>query len=475
MDNELVDAMTEAEGTALMQSIEEFYLPRHLVKAIYDIGHIPAHSREGQVGVGFIDIADYTHLSKFLSPKENQILLNGLYTAFQIVLERHGGFLNKIEGDSMMFHFDDIIDKRLWEMDRDSRVVFIARELFNTCVEMQRACIRFNHADDAFLDAEASDDARKALQDAFGIIKSLRSKDDISSTLFAFFQIRIRIGANIGEVTIGNFGPGGSKHWDIIGLPVINAKRMESTAPVGGLRISAEFFDILKASGIADEYYRQFREEAKKLGCVYQDIHWDDLYRFREVIIREKRDASYKTYSVQVYPTLPESISRQAEELLMHGAKGACEIIEFFRYYRANQYVIDYLERVLEAKGVIFRKDEILTMISPKIASAKREAGTQLNLFKILSYMDEYLDYVQAIPDDLETPNFLCYTQYMAHKKEIMLSFYEKRKKMILQKTYFIEVVVRLVYSSIESSILEYQQKMKELEEFDEPTEAELL
>ena len=61
------------------------------------------------------------------------------------------------------------------------------------------------------------------------------------------FQIRIRIGANIGEVMIGNFGPSGAKHWDIVGLPVINAKRMEATAPIGGLRISSEFFDILKA------------------------------------------------------------------------------------------------------------------------------------------------------------------------------------------------------------------------------------
>ena len=472
MDNR---AQPEASGTKapdLMHSIEEYYLPRHLVKAIYDIGHIPAHSREGQVGVGFIDIADYTRISKFLSPKENQVLLNGLYTAFQIVLERHGGFLNKIEGDSMMFHFDDIIDKRLWNLDHDQRVAFIARELFCTCVEMQRVCIHFNHADVEFLNASASEEARTALSDAYAIIKALRSKDDISSTLFAFFQIRIRIGANLGEVTIGNFGPGGSKHWDIIGLPVINAKRMESTAPIGGLRISSEFFVILMASGLADDYYKRFREEAKHLGSVYQNIRWDDLYRFREVVVQDKKGASYKTYSVQVYPALPESIARQTEELLNHGAQGVREILEFFRYYRANQYVIDRVEKLLESKGVIFRKDEILTMISPKIASAKKETGTRLNLFKILSYMDEYLDYVQAIPNDAELPDFLCYSQYMTHKKEIMISFYEKRKQMLLQKTYFIDVVVQLVYASIESSILEYQIKQKEAAE---PEEAELL
>ena len=123
-----------------MQSIEEFYLPRHLVKAIYEIGHIPDDSREAKVGVGFIDIADYTHLSKFLSPKENQILLNGLYTSFLIVLERHGGFLNKIEGDSMMFQFDDVLDRKIATLPDDERIAYIARELFYTCVEMQRIC-----------------------------------------------------------------------------------------------------------------------------------------------------------------------------------------------------------------------------------------------------------------------------------------------------------------------------------------------
>ena len=445
----------------LIQSIEEFYLPRHLVKAIYDIGHIPAHSQESQVGVSFIDIADYTRLSKYLSPKENQILLNGLYTAFQIVLERHGGFLNKIEGDSLMFQFDDIIDKRLWNMNRDDRVTFIARELFYTCVEMQRVCILFNQANDEFLDESASPEARVALTDAFSIMQSLRCKNDISSTLFAFFQIRIRIGANIGEVTIGNFGPRGSKHWDIIGLPVINAKRMESTAPVGGLRISSEFFDILKATGIAEDYFRRFREEAGKAGSVYKNILWDELYRFREVVLHEKHNAAYKTYSVQVYPALPESLSKQSEELLNHGIEGIREIIEFIRYYRANQYIIDQLEAMLEAKGVVFRKDEIIALVSPKLAAEKKQTGN-MTLFMILDYMDRYLDYVQKMPDDVPEPEFLSYDQYMTSLKEHILEMHEKRKTKVIQKNYFIEVIVQLVYTSLESSLREYQLEQQE-------------
>ena len=48
-------------------------------------------------------------------------------------------------------------------------------------------------------------------------------------------------------MTVGNFGPEGAKQWDVIGVPVIKAKRMESTAPVGGYRISEELFEILDA------------------------------------------------------------------------------------------------------------------------------------------------------------------------------------------------------------------------------------
>ncbi len=466
--------MTAESDPELIQAIEEFYLPRHLVQAIYDMGHIPSESKESQVGVGFIDIADYTKLSRYLSPKENQILLNGLYTAFQIVLERHGGFLNKIEGDSMMFQFDDVIDKNIRDMEAAKRLTHIARELFYTCIEMQRACILFNQANDSFIDQSASGDARQAMSEAFGIIQTLRNKTDISSTLFAFFQIRIRIGANIGEVTIGNFGPTGSKQWDVIGLPVINAKRMESTAPIGGLRISEEFFEILEKTGIANDYFNDFRTEASKLGSVYENISKDELYRYKEVILQEKRSATYKTYSVQVYPALPESIALQAEELLKHGAEGAASILEFFRYYRGNHFVIDSLERMLISKGVVFRKAEILRLIAPRQAKAGKPAD-RLSLYRILDYMDKFLDYVQKMPQDDEKPDFFSYDQYMTTMREQILSTYEKQKKTIIQKTFFVSVIVQQVYASIESSIQEYQIRMNDVDEAEIIEEVESL
>lgn len=455
----------------LKKTVEDFYLPRQLVRAIYDIGHIPAHSQEGIVGVGFIDIADYTYLSKFLSPKENQILLNGLYTAFQMVLERHGGYLNKIEGDSLMFHFDDIIDKRLWKLGREERTTQIAKDLFYTCVEMQRVCVLFNQANDHFLEDSASLEARQALQDAFSIIQTLRNKTDLTSALNAFFQIRIRIGANIGEVTIGNFGPSGSKQWDIIGLPVINAKRMESTAPVGGLRISAEFYDILKQTGTAKDYFDRFKREAALLESIYRDIKEEELFAYREVVVHEKKGASYKTYSVQVYPALPESITRQTEELLNHGKQGAMRIIEFLRYYRGNHYVTNSLESLFKTKGIKLRKQEILGLIHPKrleamVQQAREEAiplddklDESCSLYQIMKYMDRYQDMVQLQSEEHRDQPFNGYEAAMAVRRKRIQAVYERRKNIIIQRTYFFEVVVPLVYASIESSILEYQEQ----------------
>ncbi|MFW5796158.1 MAG: adenylate/guanylate cyclase domain-containing protein, partial [Alkalispirochaeta sp.] len=174
----------------LRAQIEEFYLPRQLVDAIIEVGGIPRESEESEIGVGFIDIANYTFLSKFLTPKENQEVLNGLYTAFNSVLRRHGGYLNKIEGDSLMFHYGGLIDSQARALEDPGRVKrYIAKQLFHTCVEMQRVSVHFNNADARFLDDAATEIDRDALVRAFAIIQRLRSDDAIANPLSAMFQI----------------------------------------------------------------------------------------------------------------------------------------------------------------------------------------------------------------------------------------------------------------------------------------------
>ncbi|MFW5694323.1 MAG: adenylate/guanylate cyclase domain-containing protein [Alkalispirochaeta sp.] len=465
-------------SSELRSQIEDFYLPRQLVDAILEVGGIPRDSEEAEVGIGFIDIANYTFLSKFLTPKENQEVLNGLYTAFNSVLRRRGGYLNKIEGDSLMFHYGGLIDATARHIDRrEDLQIYIARELFYTCVEMQRVSVLFNSADTRFLDDAASREDRQALQKALAIIDRLRNDDAVANPLSAMFQIRIRIGANLGEVTIGNFGPEGARQWDVIGMPVIDAKRMETTAPVGGLRVSRKYFEVLEKSGIVDEYYERFRREAEALGSRYATITKDELFQHRTVTIREKSGAYYETCSIQVNPNLPEQIATQVEALLFHGRYGAAQISDLIRYYRGNRYVIDAVESHLEHAGVAIRRGPIYQLLYPSRYDARlqeqegRESlleaalREEFSLFDMLLKVGKYQDIINSTTvTEPEAVPFASFERYVRLAMDQYQRRYEELKSEIAQRAYFHNVVFPMVFTLIEAAILEFQNSQEDLE-----------
>ena len=458
------------------KQIEEYYLPKQLIDAIMEIGEIPKNSMETMIGIGFIDIADYTFLSKFLSPKENQVVLNGLYTAFNWVLYRHGGYLNKIEGDSLMFHFGGIIDPKVKGLEEEKALKYIAKELFHTCVEMQRVCILFNQANDRFIEQNADEKTKETLEQAFNIISTLRNNLELSSSINALFQIRIRVGANIGEVTIGNFGPDGAKQWDVVGLPVIDAKRMEATAPVGGLRISENFYNILEKHGVVEAYYQRFRREALALGGTFKNISREDLFKYSTVVLEDKRDAIFQTYSVQVNPGLPESIAEQVHLLLDKGNDGADKILELFQYYRGNKYVVDAIEKDLAEVGVNIRKGHILELMFPKKYEAyvKKMEGDrnkaedfirkEYSLFNLFEKFGTYQDKVKL---DRPFPgfhdNFYDFMSWFQEERQIIEERFRVKKQYAVQGVYFYEIVYPLVFTSIRASLLEYHQTQAEV------------
>lgn len=463
---------------SLRERIEDFYLPKQLVEAILEVGGIPEDSQEVDIGIGFIDIADYTFLSKFLTPKENQLVLNGLYTAFNSVLRRHGGYLNKIEGDSLMFHYGGLIDPKARHQENpDETRLYIARELFFTCIEMQRVAVVFNRADSRFLDDEATLKDRQALEESFKIVQRLRSDSELSSTMTAMFQIRIRIGANLGEVTIGNFGPEGARQWDVIGLPVIDAKRMESTAPVGGLRISSQYYQILNDHGIAEEYYQRFRREADALGSRYASITREEVFAGKKVFVRDKKNAAFETFSVQVNPELPEQIADQAVALLEHGRIGANMIVELFEYYRGNRFVVAAMEHALTEVGIVFRKSNSYEMMYPRrFKEMLKEASDDPNrveaklreefsTFDLLNMLGNYQDIIKQINVELpEYTPYAEYSQYVNQVKKEHQHYYEEIKSELAQRAYFFNVVYPVVFESLRGSILEYQASTEDLE-----------
>lgn len=459
----------------LRKQIEEYYLPQQLIDTIMEAGGIIQSSEEAVMGIGFLDIADYSFISQFLSPHENQDVLNGLYTAFNAVLKRHGGYLNKIEGDSVMFHYGGPTDPRV-PRDEEAAKRYIAKELFYTCVELQRVSERFNKADESFFSKGESRENRKMLEKAFDIISRMRSDPVVASAFKALIQIRVRIGANIGKVTVGNFGPDGAKQWDIVGVPVILAKRMEATAPVGGLRISRDFYDILEETRIADEYYQRFRREAAAYSGYYRSIEKSEVFQFSNVLLQDKNQVRFETYSVQVSPGLPESVLGQVESLLDKGDTGADKIIDLLKYYRGNRFVTAAIEDGLASRDIRVRKAYLFQLIFPRkhdvLSKKLTDPGSieefverEYSLFSLFQGLGRYQDNVKTFDsgDEAATP-FQSYEQFMTAESERILREYEHRKKYMIDRAYFYNVVFPLVFASIRTSILEYQGQVEDLE-----------
>ena len=471
----------------LRRKIEDFYLPRQLVNAIVETGGILTQSEETFVGIGFLDVSKYTFLSQFLSPPENQTVLNGLYSAFQWVLNKHGGYLNKIEGDSLMFHYGGPIDPIVKRAGSEGAVKLIARELFYTCVELQRVCSLFNDHNTNFLNKVSDQSTVDAVLQSYRILAELRS-GYASASFNALFQIRVRVGASFGRVLVGNFGPDGAKQWDVIGMPVIEAKRMESSAPVGGVRISENFFNILHESGVTREFHSRIRREARALGGVYSSITFDELFQKALVRLEDKKDAEFSSYSIQVNPALPESIRRQSGLLLNRGVSGADDIVDFIKYYRGNHFVINQIERLFESKEIDIRKDRLVQVLRHSHRDAgivedfrqegarqetrdKEQPDDELNedssLFDLLSMLGRLQDSVshQKVPKGEYEPEFRGYEKWMAAVHASIQSQYSRHRCTANRAFFFYNFIFPLFFESIKASILEYQEMSEELEE----------
>lgn len=475
------DQKSISDELDLRRKIEDFYLPRQLVEAIVEAGGIYTRSDETLIAIGFLDISRYTFLSQFLSPPENQTVLNGLYSAFNWVLKKHGGYLNKIEGDSVMFHYGGPIDPLVKNMDEDDAVKFMARELFYTCVELQRVSSLFNQTNHNYLNKISDRSTVDAILEAYRILGELR-QGYASASFNALFQIRIRVGASLGKVLIGNFGPSGAKQWDVIGMPVIEAKRMESSAPIGGLRITAKFFDILESNGLTSEYHRRIRREANAMGSVYGDIAFDELFQKTMVYLKDKKNAEFETYSVQVNPSLPESIRDQSKLLLTRGDTGADDIVNFIKYYRGNHFVINQLEDLFESVNLKVRKDSLYRIMFPgkyktmlmqkegDAAVVKEQISNSHTLFELLELLGKLQDSVKGrkSPESDHEGEFTGYDRWMAEMRATVQRTYDLNKGVTHQAYYFYNVIFPLFFANIKAAILEYQYKFEQVDDVEE-------
>lgn len=264
------------------------------------------------------------------------------------------------------------------------------------------------------------------------------------------------------------------KQWDVIGLPVIDAKRMESTSPIGGLRISEHLYEILEKAGIIEAYLQRFRREAQAMFSSFRFITREELFRFSKVTLSDKKNVQFNTYSVQVSPGLPEAIANQVDLLIEKGEYGADRILEFLSYYRGNKFVIMAIQQVFDKKRVTVRRDKILSIISPRKyesylknldgneEKAAGEISADFTLYNLFELLGEYQDRVNAAENLREfTPEFKNYDHYMQQQGRILKRIFGMKRNSEDKRLFFYSVVYPLVFRSIRTSILEYQFKPK--------------
>ncbi|MBN2509259.1 MAG: adenylate/guanylate cyclase domain-containing protein [Spirochaetales bacterium] len=459
----------------LKTDVARYYLNKQLEEAIVKHGKIPEEPVEAPIGVGFVDIVNYSYISSWLSARENQAFLNGLYTAFHSVLKRHGGYLNKISGDSMMFHFGGNIDPLLDGLDDKTAQVTIARKLLYTCIEVQKTCRQFNDADADFLKNYDSSQARRSIRRAFSIIKNLRENLSMVSSINAMFQVKIRIGACMGDVCIGNFGPEDARQWDIIGEPVIEARRMESTAPVDGLRISQSLYKLIEKSGIAQEYFTEFVEAARVNGGLYQHIRRDELFLGKTVILQDKNNVTFDSYAVQTNPLLPEIIREQVALLLEHPDDDGDEIVSLLTYHRGNRHVVNAIEDLFTEIGVHIRKLDLLIKIYPKayrkllerfdgeVDHIRRYIQKKVPLFTLFRLIDRMSDLSRQIArnEDSGAPAYTNFASYIKEREMQLTMQFQQGQKERERYMYIQGFLLPFLVSHIKASIIEFKEHQK--------------
>ena len=248
---------------------------------------------------------------------------------------------------------------------------------------------------------------------------------------------------------------------------------MESCAPVGGFRITVGLFDIIHRNKVTKEYHGRICREAETMGGVYKNISFDELFKFSRVRLKDKSDAQFETYSVQVNPSLPESIMQQAKLHLRRGEQGADAIVEFIKYYRGNHFVINQLEILFDSSGILLRKDflyKIMFTNGRDYNNNSVDSFREKSLYEILVLLGRFQDNVKPQKVDSNENKeafFERYELWLSKRKSLLKENYDSKRSYTQKAYYFHNMVFPLFFDNIKASILEYQKDLDEVEELE--------
>ncbi|KAA3600854.1 MAG: tetratricopeptide repeat protein [Calditrichaeota bacterium] len=150
------------------------------------------------VSILFADIKGFTSLSEKLDPEQVRNILDKLLKLFSNCIEKHGGYIDKYEGDLVMALFGA---KSANENDTERAI--------HTGLEMLESLDRFN-----------------------SVLKKIPITKELN------IELDLRIGINTGLVTTGKIGLEREGDFTVYGDAVNLASRMESNAPTNRIMIS---------------------------------------------------------------------------------------------------------------------------------------------------------------------------------------------------------------------------------------------
>jgi adenylate cyclase len=191
----------ESSARAVLRTTFDAYFPPPVVdKVMAHSERLSSAAQKKELTILFSDIASFTRHTARMEAGRVRDLLNEYFERMIEIAFEEGGTLDKFIGDGMMVFFGDPED----QPDHAVRCVRAA-------LRMQRAA--------------------RALDETW------RKRGDM--------PLRIRIGINTGQVIVGNMGSSRRLSYTALGEPVNLAQRLESSAPAGGILISARTHELL--------------------------------------------------------------------------------------------------------------------------------------------------------------------------------------------------------------------------------------
>jgi class 3 adenylate cyclase len=158
-------------------------------------------AQKKELTILFSDIVGFTKHTSTMEAGQVRRLLNEYFERMIEIVFEHQGTLDKFIGDGLMVFFGDP------EPQSDHAVRCV-----RAGIEMQKA-------------------ARE-----LGEVWAGRGE----------VPLQIRVGINTGQVVVGNMGSSRRLSYTVLAEPVNVAQRLESSAPVGGILISARTYELAK-------------------------------------------------------------------------------------------------------------------------------------------------------------------------------------------------------------------------------------